>query len=478
MSFPRRTLAAVGVALLMAACAAPGPQPLPARPLDPATLGATAGEAPWPAPDWWTAWADPGLDRLIATALARQPSLQTAAARLRRAQDAAQGVAAAGQPQVRASLDATDQRFSAHGLIPPPYAGTVQWTAGLQIGAAWSPDLFGERRAALEAAIGQTRAAEADAQAARVQLTGQVAAAHFRLAQLLDTRRVVQTALAQREQVLALVRERQGAGLDTAVELRQAEGQVAQARVESLALDEAIAQARHALAELTGQGPAALDDWAPSLVQARLAGLPDRLPADLLGRRADLVAARWRVEAAAQGVVQARARFYPSVDLSAFVGLSSLGLDQFLDLGSRTFGAGPAVHLPVFDGGLLRAQLGQRTAEADAAVAAYDATLLRALREVADALAGLRAVERQQREQAEAARAADDAYALALQRYRAGLGNYLLVLTAQSNVLVQQRAASELRGRRLSAEVALTLALGGGYQAAAPAAPASERAPA
>ncbi|MFY9511720.1 MAG: TolC family protein, partial [Rubrivivax sp.] len=180
---------------------------------------------------------------------------------------------------------------------------------------------------------------------------------------------------------------------------------------------------------------------------------------------ADLVAQRWRVEAAQREVDAARTLFYPNVSLTAFVGLSSIGLDRFVEAGARTYGAGPALRLPIFEGGRLRANLGAKTAEVDAAVEGYNSTLLRALREVADEIGSLQSLERQQRAQAEAGSAADAAYDLALQRYQAGLGNFLTVLTAQTNVLAQSRAATDLKARHLSSEVALTRALGGGYAA-------------
>ena len=190
------------------------------------------------------------------------------------------------------------------------------------------------------------------------------------------------------------------------------------------------------------------------------------MPADLLGRRADLVAQRWRVDATAKDIEVARAQFYPNVNLVAFVGLSSIGLDRFAESGARTFGAGPALRLPLFEGGRLRAQLDAKRAEADAAIDAYNGTLLRALREVADEVSTLQSLERQQRAQAEATAAADAAYDLAVQRYQAGLGNFLVVLTAQTNVLAQRRAAADLKARHLGAEVALARALGGGYRVA------------
>jgi hypothetical protein len=300
------SLAAVS-ALLLSACASPGPAAPPPVLRDAAALGAQGAfsSADWPQDAWWTAFGDPALDALVQRALASQPGLAAAQARVQRAQALqAAGTAALG-PQLDLRLEATDQRFTAKGVIPPPLAGATGWTALAQVGAAWSPDLAGGRRAALQAAIGQRRAAEADAQAARVLLAGQVAAGHFRLAALLDQRRVIDAALAQREQVAALVHERRSAGLDTEIERQQAGGLVAQARAQQAALDEAIARARHALAELSGQGPMALDAYAPLLAELRPLPTASTLPADLLGRRADLVAACWRVEASLQGVAMA-----------------------------------------------------------------------------------------------------------------------------------------------------------------------------
>ena len=197
--------------------------------------------------------------------------------------------------------------------------------------------------------------------------------------------------------------------------------------------------------------------------------MPAVVPADLVGRRADIVAARWRVEAAAGDVRSARAQFYPNVSLTAFVGLSSLGFDRLLRAGSEQYGVGPAIRLPIFDAGRLRAGLAGRTADLDAAVETYNATLVDAIREVADQIGSVRAIERQQREQEAAHASAEAAYEIAVQRYRAGLGTYLTVLTAETNVIAQRRLTTDLRARALDAQVLLVRALGGGYQAPAPA---------
>jgi NodT family efflux transporter outer membrane factor (OMF) lipoprotein len=455
-----------GATLLLASCADPGDiRPAQAL-LDAGVHGATQTTTPWPAADWWAGYGDATLNTLVERAVAGAPGLQLAQARLQRAQAAVDATDAARAPQVLATLDMDRQQFTGNGLFPPPLAGATKWNNTAQIGAAWEWDLFGRQRAALDAAIGQQRAAVAETQAARVFLSASVVAGYFNLARLVEARELARQALVQREQVLALVRPRVAAGLDTNVELRQSEGLIAQARVDIESLDESLARARHALAELSGQGPQALGALAPAFAALHAKPLPAGLPADLLGRRADLVAQRWRVEAALREVDEAHAQFYPNINLVALVGLSSIGLDNFVEARSLNYMLGPALRLPIFAGDRLRANLSAKSADTDAAVDAYNAALLRALREVADELSSLQSLERQQRFQAEATAAADAAYALAVQRYQAGLGNFLIVLAAQTNMLAQQRAATELKARHLGSEVALARALGGGYDAA------------
>jgi NodT family efflux transporter outer membrane factor (OMF) lipoprotein len=428
---------------------------------------AAQASAAWPDVRWWQAFGDPALSALVERALADQPSLQQALARARQAATLVDATQAGSQPQVALSAELTDQRFTAKGAVPPALAGATRWNNTVQLGARWSLDLFGRQRAALDAAVGQQRAAEADAQAARVLLAAEVARRWVALARQLDRQALAGQALQLRLQAQSLVRQRVGAGLDNALDGAQAEARVSQARSALQALADGIARERHALAELSGQGPQALAALTPALAPLRSAAPPATLGADLLGRRADLVAQRWRVEAALRDVDLARTRFYPDIDLVAFAGLSSLGLDQLLNAGARTYGAGPALRLPVFDGGRLRAQLAARSAEADAAIEGWNGALLRALREAADALATLQALQPLQSTQAEALATAEAARALAAQRQAAGLTTALTVLAADEAVLNERRAAHDLHARQLGAEVALIEALGGGYQAPA-----------
>ncbi|AYH46113.1 efflux transporter outer membrane subunit [Azoarcus sp. DN11] len=464
---PLRTrLVATAAAVALTGCASfAGIEPA-SRPLAPAALGAEPEPIDWPASAWWRDFNDPVFDRLIEQALAGNPSLRLAEARLAKARAVAGVAESALGPQVNADVDSTRRRFSEHADVPPPLAGSMQTISHARLNGSLELDFFGRNRAALDAAVGSARAAEADAQAARVLLASDVARAYFRLAALLEQREVARATLTQRGTILQLVESRVGAGLDSKVELRQAEGALPEIRRDLEALDEQISLARHALAALTGQGPGAAADVAPSLAVVRPLALPATLPADLVGRRADLAAARWRVEATARDVDAARAAFYPNINLVALAGFSSIGLTNWFKGGSRELGLGAAVHLPIFDAGRLRASLRGTTADADAAVESYNLTLIQAVREVADQITSQQAVERQAREQQAALAAAESALDLALQRYRAGIGSYLTVLGAETNVLTQRRTGIELKARGIDTHLQLIRALGGGYATA------------
>jgi len=460
---------AAAVALMwLGGCASPGTLPASQQALSPAAAG-LSGDATSAFPDaqWWRSLGDPALDALVDRALAGQPGLQAAAARVARAGALAATVQAGQQPQLGLGVDITRQRYTENGLVPKPVAGHEYDTGNVQLSGSVELDFFGKHDAALRAAVGAQRAAQAELQAARVLLAGNVARSYVGLARLFSQRELALRTLAQRQAMLGLTRERVQAGLDTQLELKQSEGGLPDARQQIEALDEQITLARHQLATLSGQAPAALDSLQPALAPLHAASPPATLGADLLGRRADVVAARWRVEAAAADVALARTAFYPDINLVGFVGLNALGLDRVLDFGSRNLGAGPALRLPIFDGGRLRAQLQGRAAEADAAVAAYNGAVLDAAREVLDASSSWLAISRQQAQQVQGLAATEAAYDIALQRYRAGLGSYLQVLSAETGVLVQRRQAADLQARALDTQVALMRALGGGWQPSA-----------
>jgi NodT family efflux transporter outer membrane factor (OMF) lipoprotein len=416
---------------------------------------------------WWEGFGDEQLNSLVAQALQSNPSLRVAQARLARAQAVTEVADAATLPQLGAQFDATRQRYTANGLVPPPLAGTIRETGTAQLSASWELDFFGKNRAALDAAVGSMHAAEADAQAASVLLASNVARSYFQLVRLNEQAGVARRTLAQREETLKLVQDRVNAGLDTRLELRQSEGGLPEARLQLESLQEQMALTRNALSALIGQpNTAALAVVAIPPAQATIknVAVTSTIPADLLGRRADILAARWRVEASIKDVANAKTQFYPNINLVAFAGFSSIGLNRLFDSGSQQWGVGPALRLPIFDAGRLRANLRGKTADLDAAIESYNAAVLDAVRDVADQLASIQSIARQQAEQRIASQAAEGAYDIAVQRYKAGLGNYLNVLTAETTVLLQRRTAVNLVARLLDTQVALIRALGGGYQ--------------
>jgi NodT family efflux transporter outer membrane factor (OMF) lipoprotein len=411
--------------------------------------------------DWWQAFGDAQLNALVQKALQDNPGLKVAQARLVRAQAASAAVESVDGPQLNASLDLTRQLYTANSIYPPPYGGNV-WDSGtLQASASWELDFFGKNRAALDASLGQIKAGEADVRAARGLLAANVARSYFQLVRLQAQVDLAQRTLAQREHTQRLVRDRVNAGLDTELELQQSGSALPDARLQIEILKEQQALTRNAMAALTAQPVVALKLDLPALNQLAGVAVAQSMPLDLLGRRSDIAAARWRVEAASSDVASAKSQFYPNINLVAFAGLSSIGFDKLLKSESEQWGVGPAIRLPLFDAGRLRANLRGKTAELDAAIESYNSQVLEAVHEVADRLASSQAVRRQQTEQSAAQASSETAYAIALQRYQAGLGNYLNVLSAEAPVLAQRRQGVDLAARALDTQVQILHAIGG-----------------
>ena len=468
-----------GLVLFAAGCASFDGLAPKAQRTDAANLAASAtladaklSAAAWPTADWWQRFGDPQLDALIAEALAGNPGLGSARARIDKAAALAAISGAALAPQTGADAATTRQHITAYGILPKPLADSWYTQTQLAASLAYDFDLWGRNRAAFDAALGQVRAAEVDAYAMRLLLASGVARAYAQLARSFEQLDLAQATLAQRQAIFDLVGQRVAAGLDSEVELKQAEGAIPAARLRIAQMDEEIALGRNLLAALLGQGPdRGLAITRPQLQAGPLA-LPSALPSDLLGRRPDLVAQRWRVESARQDIESAKGLFYPSVNLNALVGVQSISLSNLFSPGSGIPTLGLALHLPLFDGGRLRGNLAARDADYDLALEQYNQTLVEALREVVDQLASLRSVDAQRLQIDSALASAGRARELALERYRAGVGSYLQVLATETPLLEQQSLQVNLRAHELELSINLIRALGGGFEEAL-AAPAS-----
>jgi NodT family efflux transporter outer membrane factor (OMF) lipoprotein len=438
---------------------------------DPATLASArafaAPAAVWPSDQWWRAYGDPQLDALIGEALKDSPSVAVAEARLRRAQALAERARADRGPQLTGNAAAEIVKQSYNNGIPPQFVPHGWNGAGqVTLNFAYDFDFWGRNRAALAAATSDAQAAAADAAEARLALSTAIASAYAELARLHAERDLAARAVRVREQSLSLVAQRVANGLDSMAERRRAEAELPRAQGEVAAIDETIALARDQIAALAGAGPdRGLDIGRPAARVPHSFGLPQNLAVDLIGRRPDIVAARWRAEAATQRVRQARAAFYPNVNLNALIGFQALGLGNLFAAGSDIGSAGPAISLPIFDSGRIRADYRGARAEGDAAVASYDEILVSALREVADAAASQRALGERLADGRRSLAASEEAYRLAGLRYRGQLSNYLSVLDAEDRLLAAGRAVSDLEARAFMLDVALVRALGGGFKA-------------
>lgn len=468
---------ALGLPLLLAGCAqlpdwqgkASLEQPVPAQ------LSATSAAAPmaWPQAAWWQRYANPQLNTLIDEALDGAPDMAAAAARVRQAQALLGIQDSASSPQLAANASFKGDKLSYNHLTPAamtPRGMNDYGRATLDLG--WSLDLWGKQRAAVAAAAGELQAREADAAQARLVLASGLASAYAGLVRLSVSAQTLQQSAQLREKTAQLFQERFDNGLENQGSVQSAQARWAAARVELAQAQEQVALQRHHLAALMGASPergAQIEVPAELLAQPwqQQWALPDNLPASLLGRRPDVVAARLQAQALESRVAAKQAEFYPDVNLTAFIGVQSLGLDMLTRGGSSIASVGPAISLPLFNGGRLRSELGAARAQYDEAVAQYRSTLNRALQEVADNAVSQRALQQQLQAMQDAVQAATQAHRVARNRYEGGLASYLEVLSAEDQLLASVRQLVDVQSRALSLDIGLHRALGGGWQAQA-----------
>ncbi len=431
-------------------------------------VGAEAG---WPRRAWWETYADPQLNRLVVTAVAGNPSMAIAAARVRQAQAMAVVAHAGELPQ--AQLDAAIGRkdWSDNVYYGAAFRDKLTWNNTATLSLSYNLDLWDRNRNSTERAQDEIHAVAADARAAQLDLESNVVRTYVQLSLqygLLDN---MQDTLKQEQRILDLANRRFKGGIGTQMEITQAEVPLPETRRQIEALDENIALTRNQLAALLGQGPGAGDNITrPSMNLQASIGLPSALPAELIGRRPDISAARWRVEAAAKGIAVAKATFYPNINLMASIGPAAAGgsLFSFLSGPNITSSYGPAISLPIFEGGRLRGQLGATTAGYDQEVEHYNMLLSQALKSIADQIVTLQAIKRQQVQADLSIVAAQKNVDIATRAYQRGLTDYVNVLTAQTQWLHQQQVVQQLLAQKLSAYASLTVALGGGLETSAP----------
>ena len=427
-----------------------------------------AGGGEWPAEQWWTRYQDPTLDALIALGLANSPTLANAHARFESARQSVRLAAAASGAHLDASADINRQRLSDNGLFPPRLLGFSWYNqSDLGVQASYVFDWWGKQRHAVEAAMDEAHASQAERSDAALLLASSIADTYFGWQadqERLALSREKEIAVGEENRVAV---ERARAELDPPENIDRTRVSVAAVREQSAQLEGSAKLRVVALAALIGRPIAELPPLSPKPLPSFPAKLPDSVTLDLLARRADITASRWRVEAAQRSVDSARAEFFPDVSLNLLLGLSSVDVSKLLEYGSRAPEAGAAIHLPIFDAGRVKARYGGAQAAVESAISTYQDAVIGAAREVAMQVttqAQLAAQREQRTAQLEAAVRLNRGAAA---QVRQGVQDIRIQLTATEFWIDQRDGIAQLEAAAISADIALQRALGGGYESKA-----------
>ncbi len=424
-----------------------------------------------PRGEWWKVFNDPTLNELEAQAIAANPTLKIAAARLAQSRAVVGVVNAERYPRVDAGFGPSRIKPTGVSLGLPQGTDIAPYTVWRgQLTAAWEVDLFGRISDSVAAARSEADAAAALYGAAMLAVQADVAQAYFGLRQTDDELRVVRETVASRTETLRLVQRRFDAGDVSELDLAQAKTEVGLAQTQVYGLERQRAQLENGLAVLLGKAPASFS-LASAPLPTTLPSIPPGLPSTLLERRPDVAAASRTMAASNARIGVAKAAFFPVLRITGLAGYESNDLSELFQWSSRTWALGPLfgtiLSMPIFDGGRNQANLDRSYAVLEESVGVYRQTVLGAFAEVEDNLVALRTLAGQ----AEATRASVQSATRALQvaesRYKAGATSYLQVVDSQRTLLVVQRLDAQFRGARAVSTVALIRALGGGWDPAA-----------
>jgi len=474
----RSMLAVLMTTLALSACISSGgihPQAsmIDSATIDPgAALRATQADAQWPAGGWWSKWNDAQLDALVQEATEGNPGLRAVEGRIDIARFQADIAGATESPQIDANGNFERRRYARY-TTPSPPGGTTVWSNNVEADLSYDLDLWGKSRALRAGALDNLHAAAADARFAQVELQTAVVRSYVQFSlqfALLDVYRDVQN---EQQHTVDIATRRLRAGVGTGLEVSQAETQLEISATRVLQTEDALTRERISLARLVGQGPGFGDTLRrPTLTLSVPVDLPNALPVELIGHRADVVASRWRVLEADQGIDAAHADFYPNINLLAIASMGSTapfgGFFNFVDSNGLGHGVGAAISLPIFDGGRRRGSYGEAVASRDVSVDLYNQSVINAIQGVATQVASLRSLAQQQASVEIALESARKSLQLADSGYRGGIVEFLNVLATQNEQLQQQESLATLQAKRLDAWALLMKELGGGYAASAP----------
>lgn len=416
---------------------------------------------------WWEIFRDAQLSSLIDRAAASNLDLKMAEARLAQSRAAGQVVAGEKAPSVEGRLGYQRKRNSAEGLNDPSgnegRAAFGQWDGG--INASWEVDLWGRVKREVEAADASVEVADNDRRAALLSLQAEVARDYLQLRGTQSVLAVTRQNLQLSRSSLELSKVRQGSGVATNLDVAEAAAQVSAVESRLPVLEQRQARLINALSLLLAQSPRALQSELEKPVEmvAVPTTVPVGLPSELAQRRPDIRRAEARLHAATASIGVAQGDFYPRIVLSGNVGFQALQLSDLGSWGSRQFGIGPQLSLPIFEGGRLRGMLRLRQAQEQETALAYQQTVLRAWQEIDDSMSLYNASQLQQRKLDEAVRQNRIALDTAKRQYAEGVVDFLNVLTVQRTLLDIEEQWVQSSTTQAQALVGLYSALGGGW---------------
>lgn len=416
---------------------------------------------------WWEVFNDPLLSSLIDRATAANLDLKIATTRLEQSRSARQVVAGDQLPSVSAGLGYQRARNSGEGLNDPSgnsgKSAFNLWDGGLD--AFWEIDLWGRVKREVEAADATVAVAENDRRGVLLSVQAETARDYLQLRGVQDTLAVTRENIDVSRNSLALSKVRLNSGVATDLDVAEASAQVATVEARIPLLEQRQAQLVNALSLLLAQQPRTLQtELLHATERAPLPeAIPVGLPSELARRRPDIRQAEARMHLAAASVGVAEGDFYPRIVLSGNVGFQSLQLADFGSWGSRNFGIGPQLSLPIFEGGRLRGMLHLRQAQEQEAALNYQKTVLRAWQEIDDSMSLYNANQLQQHKLENAVQQNRIALGTAREQYKAGAVDFVSVLTVQRALLASQEQFVDSSTAQTLALVGLYRSLGGGF---------------
>jgi len=411
---------------------------------------------------WWTAFGDPQLDRLVSLGMNHSPSLEISGARIVAAQAMLDTEKASFLPQIGIGGQVDRQQLSQNYIfVPgmPVYTGYGLVNASLN----WSLDIWGKQKKYFDAAKNQVLAAQANHKASELLLSTTIVRVYFDYDRMVQAQTLYSRDVGAKKGLYQIAQEKQRVGLVDATIVNQRKVEYESAQVNLSQANLSVKMIQHQLSALVQEGPS----WGESLKAPEIKGnalnLPAIIPSNLLERRPDLQALLSQIDVAKLQLDGANLEYLPDINLAGFIGVQSFGLSQLFASKSQQFSLGPAISLPIFDGGAIAANITGKEASRNQAVASYQEQLVQALREVADGMGSIKSSQANYKSYTSTYQSAKSNYEITKRRSDVGISSKEAVLAMEEFYLQQGQNYADAKAKMLTANVVLVQALGGSY---------------